>query len=939
MGNKFASDLISKIDERFSVDSLNMSYTDWVCKNTTIKKRPFSLKGYEFQRAILDDMHPNLSCIKISQVGLALALNTPINTPTGWKTMEDLQVGDKVYDEKGKICNVTYTSPIYMNRECYEVIFDDNSKIVADADHKWFVKSERLFHPVSGKCKNKGRVPTNVKGYVREGILTTQQLYNDYKGKGGRNHFYIPVTEPIQSNKLKLPLDPYYLGLWLGDGHSYSTGISSHSDDAKEIIQNLQDRGFIVTKTLKDTVYTIKPQREVYSKLNKLKLLNNKHIPLKYLKSSIKDRFELLRGLLDSDGSITGGRVSFHNTNETLIANVEELLASLGFKYHTRWRKPSKAANYKGKLIISRLPIAEVSFVSYSDVPVFNLNRKKTKLLDRSKGRPTECQRRRIKKIIRVGSTPVKCIQVDSPSHLYLAGLSMIPTHNTEVQIRKALAFLVRNQGTSCIFSLPNDDMYKRVSNSRVKPIIDNDRVFNTPYDKANRVTRSVDMKQFGQSFMYLVAAIESAATSISADMVLNDEIDLSDQQMIALFNSRLQGSKYRISQRFSTPTFPAYGIDLDWKVSDQMHYMVKCKCCGNWTYPEFNRKFVHLPGMPEDCDLHEITIDFKDQLDFSNAYIKCDKCHKPLDLDDPAVREWVPMYPSRVNNRGYSINPFVTSNLDLFYIFDSLWRYTKNENLRGFFNTVLGKPYSDGSTQLAEDAIKNCFGNITQPPNLKDYHDGIIVGIDVGQVCHIVIGDSRTNDPISFYTVHVDNLVSHIEELCKNYTVHCGAIDRHPYEPTADEVFRVSGGKIIPTEYRGLKDVNVVTDPYGEVTHAQVNRTWLIDLVANRIRKGSITFNGYGILKETITTHLRNMVREESPEEPATWKKLLPDDHFFHALAFMNGSKDICELTRLKSNAETRTLVLGHVVSTKSGSSNLIGVSTKSLDKIGFKG
>lgn len=506
----------------------------------------------------------------------------------------------------------------------------------------------------------------------------------------------------------------------------------------------------------------------------------------------------------------------------------------------------------------------------------------------------------------------------------------------TEVQIRKALGFLIRNKGTSGIFSLPNQDMYERISNSRIKPIVDNDKIFNTPYDKANKATRSMSMKQFGDSFMYIVPAIESAATSINADFVFNDEVDLSDQAMIALFNSRLQGSKHRISQRFSTPTFPGYGVDADWQTSDQHHYMVRCECCGHWTHPQFNRDFIVLPGAPDTADLWDITEEMQDDLDFVNCYVKCDKCHKPLNLSDPSLRQWVSKFPGRTQSRGYCINPFITDTLDIPYIYKSLWRFLKAENRRGFFNTVLGLPYTDGSIQIPEDAIRACMTNQIQPPDLSGF-ETLLIGIDVGQTCHIVIGDGSGNI-IKIYQLHIDDLVSHVKKLCEDYNIRAGSIDRHPYEPTADEVFRVSGGKIIPTEYRGTKDVNIVLNPYGEVTHAQVNRTSMLDALAGKIKKKQMSICGYAHFKEVLITHLRNMVREESPEQPAEWKKLNPDDHFFHAAAFMTIAPELAEMVNLKIETEVRTQTMAMTVNLTGNIPNMIGVSSKRLETPGLK-
>lgn len=498
----------------------------------------------------------------------------------------------------------------------------------------------------------------------------------------------------------------------------------------------------------------------------------------------------------------------------------------------------------------------------------------------------------------------------------------------TEIQIRKALAFLKRNNGTSLIFSLPNEDMFKRVSNTRIKPIINHDKVFNTPYDKENKSTRSMDLMQLQQSFLYIVPAIESAATSIDADVVLNDEIDLSDQKMLALFNSRLQNSKFRINQRFSTPTFPSYGIDLNWQSSDQHYYMCKCEACNHYNHPEFNRNFIHLEGAPDNVEnLTDLTVEFQDMLSFENSYVKCEKCHRPLNLTDPSLRFWLAHYPSRTASRGYRIGPFSSNSLDIPYIMTSMWRFYKNEFKRGFFNTVLGLPYSDGNIQIPREDILACMTAQSQMANISKTDD-IWLGIDVGQICHVTWGrgSGKDLDVVYLEQVRVENIVARVKEICEQYNVRGGAVDRHPYTPTADEIFKVSNGKVIPVEYRGLKEINAVLDPYGDVTHCQVNRTWFLDNLALKIRKRSIRIEGYGYQKEIVIDHLRDMVRDETPEKPAEWKKLSGADHYFHSMAFMEIGPHLIEIIKLKSKEEPRTMAMGLVSQTKDTTSNLIG-------------
>lgn len=500
----------------------------------------------------------------------------------------------------------------------------------------------------------------------------------------------------------------------------------------------------------------------------------------------------------------------------------------------------------------------------------------------------------------------------------------------TEIQIRKALGFLKRHNGTTGIFSLPNEDMYKRVSNARIKPIVNHDKVFNTSYDKQNKATRSMDLMQFGQSFLYIVPAIESAATSIDADFVLNDEIDLSDQKMLSLFISRLQNSKHRINQRFSTPTFPSFSVDLNWKSSDQHHFMCRCSHCNHVNHPEFTRNHVVLPGAPDHIEKYtDITEEYKDVLDLENAYVKCENCHRPLDMTDPDQRFWLPYFPTRKGSRGYRIGPFSSTNLDIKYIMTAMWRFYKTEYKRGFFNTVLGQPYSDGNIQIPEEDIKACMDKDRSTPVISNT-DSIWLGIDVGQICHVVWGKGESNDLdiVKMETVRVNNLIPYIEDVHKNYRLRGGAIDRHPYTPTADEIFRITEGKIVPVEYRGQKDTNIVKDSYGEINHCQVNRTWFLDNLATKIRKRLIKIQGFGYQERIVIDHFRDMVRDETPEKPADWVKLSGNDHYFHASAFMEIGPHLQDIIRLNSKEEIRTMAFGVVSSVKDNASNLIGFS-----------
>jgi hypothetical protein len=138
----------------------------------------------------------------VPRVGKALALDTPVPTPTGWTTMGELNDGDEVFDETGRPCRVVKAHPIRHDRPCFEVEFSDGSVIVADAEHLWQVETR------SGRVHGTG-----------EKVLTTADMLDHVRVEAdGRLNYSVRVAEPLQLPDAELPISPYTLGAWLGDG-------------------------------------------------------------------------------------------------------------------------------------------------------------------------------------------------------------------------------------------------------------------------------------------------------------------------------------------------------------------------------------------------------------------------------------------------------------------------------------------------------------------------------------------------------------------------------------------------------------------------------------------------------------------------------------------------------------------------------------------------
>jgi hypothetical protein len=358
---------------------------------------------------------------------MPLSLATPIPTPMGWSTMGELHPGDMIFDDAGAPTRVVGESPTYLHRRCFAVEFADGSCITADAEHPWTVEER-------GKRKS-STFAWSVK------TIPTREL-------DPKRHS-IAVAGALQTAAQKLPLDPYLLGLWLGDGTAASAQITPGDDDIEEIRQLLNARGLDVGCArrygAKHGVFTV--HGGACSALREAALLGNKHIPDVYLRSSVEQRLDLLRGLMDSDGTIskrTHG-CSYSSTDLELAQQVRELLHSLGIRTGLAVvaARVSKMAN--GSEINARAAV-NVTFSPPVGVQIFNLARKRAVLATIGRRQPRKLLRHKIKAVREVVSVPVKCIRIDSPSHLFLAGHSMIPTHNTaateEVALRPKIPFI-----------------------------------------------------------------------------------------------------------------------------------------------------------------------------------------------------------------------------------------------------------------------------------------------------------------------------------------------------------------------------------------------------------------------------------------------------------------------------------------------------------------
>jgi len=348
-------------------------------------------------------------------MGKALALETPIATPAGWTTMGEIEVGDEVFDELGRVCLVDHVSPVYTDHDCYELTFDDGSVIVADGGHQWRVSSAR-----------------------RPKVVTTAEMAA--AGVAGRSglRWHVPLAASLDLPEAALPVDPYVLGCWLGGEQSAKANKAVRAIAKK-------DRAH----------FSWEFQRAGYCLENPVTLPwgAGQRIPAPYLRGSFKQRLALIQGIMDGGGRVRpGGAVDLCLLNREVLEQTRELVCSLGHNpgpicKHTVRLKGGGSA--KGRRF-SWFPLD----------PVFRLSRKADRLaLGMAGGLAETSGVRSLVSIRPVPPVAVRCIQVGSPSHLYLAGRSMIPTHNSALALSIAQHVAAVDHKAVIIFSLEMSKM------------------------------------------------------------------------------------------------------------------------------------------------------------------------------------------------------------------------------------------------------------------------------------------------------------------------------------------------------------------------------------------------------------------------------------------------------------------------------------------------
>jgi phage terminase large subunit GpA-like protein len=733
----------------------DLTVSQWADQNRRLSSESAAEKGEwrtdraPYQRAVMDAMGPASSYETVvmmwaAQSGKCLALDTPVPTPDGWMRFGEVQPGDTLFDDRGATCRVVAVSEIKYGRPCYRVRFDDGNEIVTDGEHRWraYDRRQDRFREVS------------TEEMAAEVIIPRQPR------KASR--YRIACTKPLELPNVVLPVEPYTLGVWLGDGNAHSAQITGLLSDGMDQLLRATGTDARVIRCTPTGVATVqvgratrlalraecrrghrleganlspygcrrcKTMRAVATKrrrierlgqerlfprvsgatntpdtsdtmtaqLRRLGVLGDKHIPQMYLRASERQRLALLQGLLDTDGyaSLTGSAVEFTNTNERLARDFYELAVSLGFKPALRIGRATLRGADCG-------PKYRITFTAYREDQPFRLQRKLDRLrsVGSRQSRPTESRRRSIVAIEPVSSVPVRCLAVDSPSRLFLAGRGMIPTHNSSL-LENFLGYIIELDPGPVLLVEPREVDAEAFSKDRLAPMLrDTPCLRGKVADARSRDSNNTILhKKFLGGSITLAAANSPAGLAMrSIRYCLLDEVDRypasagSEGDPVNLAITRTANFWNRKIVLCSTPTTKgASRIEQAWHNSNQQSFWVPCPHCGAFQVLAWGN-LVWPKEAPE------------------KAQYRCEHCSKLIAdwQKHPMLKagEWRAARPEVADIAGFWINGLYSPWRKWGALAKKFLADKKSiETLREFVNTVLAEPWDDAAETAVDQA------------------------------------------------------------------------------------------------------------------------------------------------------------------------------------------------------------------------------------------
>ncbi|HVF68778.1 MAG TPA: replicative DNA helicase [Pyrinomonadaceae bacterium] len=377
-------------------------------------------------------------------MGKAQPLTSPVKTPAGWSRMGELRVGDALASVDGAPSFVTGVFP-QGEREVFRVTFSDGRSTLCCAEHLWRVHNR--------KWDSAGRV---LRTEELAALLEEPQYQKRLSVPVPSGDFGVEIPNP--------PIDPWALGALIGDGRL--DGRLSFSSADAGLVSRLAKKLAAGYRLVQENAFDYRVQRvgalppgrgvtprphAVKEALKALGLFglksHEKFVPQAYLNASKRQRLELLRGLMDTDGTVEPSKtLRFCTTSPRLASDVQTLARSLGALASVSERRPRYT--HLGETREGRT--AYVVTIRHADPEQFVwLERKRERL----RGRAPRTPRLNVVRVEKVGVEPVQCIAVSHPSRLYVTD-DYVVTHNTAFCLNVAQNAAIKAGAVVGIFSL-----------------------------------------------------------------------------------------------------------------------------------------------------------------------------------------------------------------------------------------------------------------------------------------------------------------------------------------------------------------------------------------------------------------------------------------------------------------------------------------------------
>lgn len=463
----------------------------------------------------------------------------------------------------------------------------------------------------------------------------------------------------------------------------------------------------------------------------------------------------------------------------------------------------------------------------------------------------------------------------------------------TEAMARYGLAVCRIMPYFSVIMTMPFSGDATKFSKARMDPII------NESPDLRDAMGADLDnseIKAIASSLLYLRGTNgTTAALSVPADMLIHDEIDRSDPDTLAQYQSRIKHSKWKLTRKFGTPTGDKVGIALAMASSMRKRHMCKCHHCAHSFVPSFHTD-VKIPGF--DREKKEITKYNIDGIRWQEAVLLCPRCGKEPSLQFDR-REWVVENPGdSFDAQGYFVTPFSVPNVVT--IPSLVQEITKYTTWSEFANQALGETGVENNAQMVEADLSET--KFTESLVSSEIHH---LGIDVGQICHLVVG--RFTHDNMLLAVHKERCVlSELEArkraLCARFKVLITVIDAFPETDKVAKMQqldkRLYGGvyrdnrKLAAYEILMVgKDLKAGKLP---INQAAIHRNITFDEIMALFKARKVLWRAQGDETDALfSAHCLDMQRKQefdrNKELVFVWQKSKEgQDHFHHALLYM---------------------------------------------------